>query len=360
MRLAVLPGLTALVLTILTPTSAHAEQLPQKYKKAIKKGLEWVAKTQKPDGSWSAASGQYPVAMTALGGMSLLMEGSTVRQGKYAKNIKRAVGWLMQRAQPNGMIGNPRNRLEAARYMYGHGFGLMFLSCAYGGETDIERRKELQEILEKAAEFTFKAQTSRGGWGYVSAKDGNGFDEGSVTITQVQALRAARNAGIKVPAKAIENSVRYLEKSTTNDGGVIYSLANSGGVARGTGRPALTAAAISCGFSAGNYDAPIVKKWFKFCESHIPSGTRIGHYEYTHYYYAQAVYALGDKGWKKLFPKDKKGLVWSAYRKQMFDSLVGSQTAEGYWNGRIGPIYVTSLYLTILQLDKGSLPIYQR
>ena len=40
--------------------------------------------------------------------------------------------------------------------------------------------------LTKAVEFTGKAQTNRGGWGYDSAADGGDFDEGSVTITQMQ------------------------------------------------------------------------------------------------------------------------------------------------------------------------------
>ncbi len=101
----------------------------------------------------------------------------------------------------------------------------------------------------------------------MSAKEGNNFDEGSVTITQVQALRAARNAGIKVPPKAIKMAIDYLEDSTNAQGGVIYSLSGGGG---GDGRPALTAAAIACGFSAGEYDSPLVKKWLKFCQQHLP------------------------------------------------------------------------------------------
>ena len=35
-----------------------------------------------------------------------------------------------------------------------------------------------------------------------------------MTITQVQALRAARNAGIAVPKEAIKKAVKYLEEST--------------------------------------------------------------------------------------------------------------------------------------------------
>ena len=33
---------------------------------------------------------------------------------------------------------------------------------------------------------------------------------------------------------------------------------------------------------------------------------RFGHDEYTHYYFAQAMYVLGDDGWEKLFPGEKE------------------------------------------------------
>src|SRR5205085_3729814 len=141
---------------------------------------------------------------------------------------------------------------ERERYMYGHGFALLFLSCVYGEEEDADRRKRLEQILTKAVEFCGKAQTERGGWGYVSAKEGGGFDEGSVTITQLQALRAAKNAGIVVPKTIIDKAVKYLKDCTTPRGGVIYSLAH-GGPAAGAERPPLTAAAIACSFSAGAY-----------------------------------------------------------------------------------------------------------
>ena len=41
--------------------------------------------------------------------------------------------------------------------------------------------------------------------------------------------------------------------------------------------------------------------------------------------------------------------------------LVTRPNADGSWNqGYIGPVYTTAINLTILQLDKGALPIYQR
>jgi hypothetical protein len=353
------------VLGLATEASA---QIPAKYKPAIKKGLEYLASAQnKRTGNWEGTNNQYPVAMTGLAGMALLCEGSTVQQGKYAKNIARARDWLISQAQPNGLITNPRDRDAGARYMYGHGFALLFLASAYGEERDVDKRRKMEDVLTRAAQFTRDAQTNRGGWGYVSARDGNQFDEGSVTITQLQALRAARNAGIKVPPDAIKDAVKYLEKSTNGEGGIVYSLAQGGG---GPGRPALTAAAICCGFSAGEYDSPLVKKWLGFCQRSIPilgAGGRMGHDEYTHYYYAQAIYALGEDGYGKLFPQSRPAdrLTWKKYRENAFDGLVKSQATNGSWSGhnwtaRFGEVYVTAAFLTILQLDNNILPIYQK
>src|SRR5262249_28909615 len=152
-------------------------------------------------------------------------------------------------------------------------------------------------------------------------------------------------------------------------GGIIYSLGQ--GRAMGGERPPLTAAAIACAFSSGEYNSPFAKKWIKYCQANIPAlaggGARMGHDEYTHYYYAQALYSLGEDGYARLFPESKEGerLTWSKYRKTTFESLVKSQNSDGSWAGTgswgyIGPIYSTSIYLTILQLDKGTLPIYQR
>jgi squalene cyclase len=346
------------------PTGTEKErEFKKKVEAATEAGLKWIADTQHRDGHWEANGGQYPASMTALCGMAMLMEGSTIKEGKYSDNLRRAVDWLMDRSQPNGLIGNPANAAEQQRYMYGHGFGMLFLASVYGEEEDGDRRKKLEKLLTKAVEFTGKAQTNRGGWGYVSAADGSDFDEGSVTITQLQAIRAARNAGIAVPKSIIDKAVKYLKDSTTPRGGVIYSLAH-GGAAMGGERAPLTAAAVACAFSAGEYNSDLAKKWLEFCAANITLGRgRMGHDEYLHYYYAQANYVLGEDGWAKLFPKAAKdtGLSWHKYRMAMFEQLVTSQNRDGSWSGGyIGPQLTTAVYLTILQLDKGLLPIYQR
>ena len=75
------------------------------------------------------------------------------------------------------------------------------------------------------------------------------------------------------------------------------------------------------------------------------------------------LYILGEQGFAKLFPeaKESEQLTWSKYRKAMFDHLVRTQSADGSWmGGYVGPIFATTVYLTVMQLDNGALPIYQR
>jgi hypothetical protein len=352
----------ALLTTLVAP--ARADEPPERVREAVRRGLTWLAQTQARDGHWEANGGQYPVALTALSGMALLMDGSTLRAGPYSDHLVRATDWLTARAQPNGLIGNPRTPAEAARYMFGHGFAMLFLACVYGEEEDGDRRKKLEQILTKAVEFTGKAQKARGGWGYLTPADEGEFDEGSVTITQLQGLRAARDAGIVVPKSVIDKATKYLRDSTTPRGGVIYSLFQTPTPAVGRERPALTAAAVACAFSAGEYDSEYAKKWLAFCRTAVPVGRgRIGHDEYMHYYFAQAVYVLGDDRYAKLFPQSAadERLTWSRYKAAMFDTILGAQNRDGSWSGGyIRPPLTTAMYLTILQLENGTLPIYQR
>ena len=346
------------------PAPAHADPLEPQYEKMVEKALQWLVKQQHEDGHWEAGGGQFASAMTAMAGVNLLEEGSTIREGKYRKNIEKAVKWLMSRSQKNGLIGEPNAPNQNLGYLYGHGFSIMFLSQVYGEETDRDLRRELEDLLTRAVVFACRAQTSRGGWGYVSAADGNDFDEGSVSVTLVQGLRAARNAGIVVPKEAIDKTIDYLKKCTTPRGGLIYSLQSGGGGER----PTITVAAIASGFAMGEYNSPLPKTWLKFVQPLIPlnsvGGEQYGHSEYTHMYYGQVAYTLGEDGYARMFPNSKPEdrLTWSKYKREFFKYLRDEkQNKDGSFRGTpIGPVYTTVCYLTVLQLDKAVLPMYQR
>jgi hypothetical protein len=312
--------------------------------RVVSEGLDWLAARQTRRGSWSANEGRYPTAMTALAGTALLMEGSTTSQGRHAEAIRAAVDYLLSRSRTNGLIGDPQ---ADDRYTYGHGFSMLFLSQVLGEEEDERRRDELVAALGKAVLFSGRAQTKDGGWGYVSAKDGQDFDEGSTTITQVQGLRGCRNAGIPVPREIIDKAIRYLHACTLPDGGVQYSSKGGGG------RPAISAAAIACLFNAGEEDDTHVPRMLDYARRNLGSITNngFGHWHYAHFYYAQVMYRQGND-------------AWSDYRdrmeKRLLDEVQHDRSGAFWPQGYIGTVFTTATNLTILQLDAAALPIYQR
>lgn len=340
-RLAVFLVVWAMTGAAATPAALAAGTGSSDVQRVIARGLDWLAAHQSRLGRWTANNGQYPTAMTALAGTALLCEGSTTTQGKYAANIRRAVDYLIERSRPNGLIGDQDDQ----RYTYGHGFAMLFLSQMLGEEEDAERRRQLIDVLTRAVVFTGQAQTEAGGWGYVSAKDHRGFDEGSTTITQVQGLRGCRNAGIPVPKEIIDKAIHYITvKCIQEDGAVQY---NSQG---GGGRPAITAAAIACLFNAGQYDNKMIPKMREYCRKNLANiaNQGFGHWHYAHYYYAQVRYREGGKSWEE-------------YRNAIFSRIVQEAGGDGSWSqGYIGPVYTTAINLTILQLENAALPIYQR
>ena len=319
------------------PTSAADE-----IDKVVQRALDYLVNKQKRQGYWEAEQGEYRVAMTALVGTAMLAEGSTTTTGRYAQPIGKAVDYLLAIARPNGLIGYR----EDSHYTYGHGYSMVFLSQVYGEEEDVRRRKEIRDVLTAAVQFCADAQTSRGGWGYVSAKEGSDFDEGSTCITQVQGLRACRNAGIPVAREIIDRAIKYIADCTTSKGGVQYSIRGGGE------RAPITAAALAALFNAGEYDTELVKRMRGFCDSKIWPGKDLklsaGHWHYMHFYYAQVIYRQGGERWTK-------------YRNEVTAKLLREINSGGGWSDRqIGAVYTTAINCIILQLNKGYLPIYQR
>ncbi len=327
---------------------ALAEQLYPRHINAktettVNRGLEYLAKTQSPDGNWpdSRDAQAYPVTMASLAGMAFLANGNTPSRGKYADQVRKAVEYVMSNAQTSGLIANAG--ADQGQPMYGHGFGMLFLASVYGMENDDKVRSKLKKVIVAAIDLTARAQSNYGGWTYSPG----GGDEGSVTVTQIQGLRAAKNAGFTVPKGTIEEAVKYLERCRTPDGGIRYAY-----ISDPTTRLAISAAAIATLYNAGEYDSQLADGclayvWKQFSLLKGEWSKRAGHDYYTHLYAAQAFYQAGDKYWDEYFPATR-------------DQLIGMQQGDGSYQGEVGPVYGTSIAMIILQLPYKFLPIYQR
>lgn len=345
------------------PSPVLPEMVTPKAAKAIESGLRYLAKTQRNNGSWlnSGGYGIYPTVMSSLGGLALMAGGSTPESGPHAKPVRRAMNYIVNVAEANkndGLIAGPGSE---NRSMYGHGFGMLFLAHCYGTELTRGMEKRIEQVLKKGIELTAKSQSTirtsfpkpydvAGGWIYTPTSRS---DEGSVTVTQLQALRACRNAGIEVPEGTINKAVAYLRHCQNADGGICYSARSRGG-----SRPAISAAAIACFYAAGVYDraaggkgmeAEMVEKLVLYAKRTVqPTQGGGGHYFYAQFYMAQAMYQRGGDDWKTYFPKIR-------------DQLLTRQNPDGSWQGDgVGTTYGTAIATIILQLPYGYLPICQR
>jgi len=287
------------------------------------------------------------VVTTALAGLALVMEkekpngydfGEGSGKAKYAANIRKAADWLMDKSQAgrDGLIFS-EHPSETARYMEGHGLAVLFFAGVCKDERDDVRRKKLNHVLVQAVKYIVKSQSSQGGWYHTSKVEGHDLDSVLPTVIQIQALQAAENAGIPVPAEAINDAQEYLKTALGIDEAGARAGQNPGG-------PVETAAALACSFGRFGRSHDLCKQWFKYCDSVIPRGRHIklGRDELTHYYYAQALFNHGNDS-------------WSAYRTAMVDRLQSAQNKDGSWPPAdgisVGQVYATALWCIILQLD---------
>ena len=311
---------------------------------AIERGLNYLVASQSDNGSWESQpdGASYPCAMSALSGLAMLSSGNTTSRGPYALQIRRTVDFLLSRSSKNGLIADQR---EKGHSMYGHGFSLLFLSTAFGMETNQKTREEIATVLRNGIVLTSRAQSKLGGWIYTPTSES---DEGSVTVTQMQGLRAAHNAGFLVPKATIQNAKQYLEMCKTPEGGICYSHATQGGP-----RLPISAAAICCLYSTGEYTSPLAESCLNYVHQQfkrmkLEDARLSGHEFYFHLYASQAFYQAGDRFWDEYYPTTR-------------DYLLAQQRDDGSWQGdKIGTTYGTAISLIILQLPYKFLPIYQR
>ena len=329
LRLPARRKVAGLVAVLLSPAGIVAAQqqgdaLPRgitpQIQAAVKSGLVFLKRSQSPDGSWRSAGGHgtYPTAMTGLAGMALVASGSTPTRGPYWREIRQSMDYLIKHSDPQ--TGVITEMATENRNMYGHGFSLLYLASVYGMEEDALRQQKLHGVLTRGVKLIERAQSSAGGWIYTPDSGG---DEGSVTVTQVQALRACRMGGIVVDKKTIDRAVDYIKKCQNPDGGISYSLGS-----RGASRPAISAAGVAVLYNAGMYDdQPFVDKAIQYVKKNInPTTDSTGHHFYTQLYFAQALYQRGGKD-------------WDDYLAKIGPWLVRTQKKDGSWDGDgVGPI----------------------
>ena len=332
MRFAILLLLFAPVL-LAAPVPADKKEdvkMPDAARKATAKGLAYLAGKQNADGSWSESRFPHNPAITSFALLAFLSQGHLPDQGVYGKEIAKASRFLVSCSRPDGYLIGTRGG-----NMYSHGMATLALAELYGLTSD----KELKPALEKAIALIVTGQNREGGWRYSPTSHDSDI---SVTIMQVMALRAAKNAGIHVRKETLEKAIAYIKRCyNPSVGGFSYQPGHVPGFAR-------TAAGVCILQLTGEYKAKEIGKAVTFLEKNFDARE---HFWYGHYYASHAMHQVGGKEWKEWYDR-------------MNRRVLPLQQNDGSWGGvdgnSAGPVYATAIAIISLSVPMNYLPIYQR
>jgi hypothetical protein len=335
---------------------------------AVSRGLKYLMLTQRGKGCWLGDVGhkqmdRYVVyferereeaedrgnaGVTALCGLAFLAGGHLPGRGPYGKTLERTLHYVLHGCSghngPEGYIADSETR------MYEHAFATLFLSQLYGMTG--ARSSAVARRLKAAVDLIVDCQTDTGGWRYGPYT--NECDL-SVTVCQVQALRAARDAGIPVKRSCIDRVVEYIKDSQIPYGPErgMFWYKITGTSARTKTSFAINAAAVTALHSAGIYTDESYGAAVRYVEREYEDVSRFQgthfYFWYGNYYAAQAMRQCG-------------GERWDRYWKRLVRDLLSRQRPDGRWENDVGPgdEFATAMALLMLQIPDAFLPIFQR
>jgi hypothetical protein len=362
------------------PTPAFQQRLDRLDKKrseagtdtemAIERGLEFLARYQRDDGSWRLQDFDTNVlirsdtAATALSILAFQGAGYTHVQSKYANQVNRAIEFLASHQKPNGdlyITQDPASDQNA--WLYSHAIASLALCEAYGMTQD----ERLKPVAQRAIDFMVASQDPRrGGWRY---RPGNGSDT-SVTGWYMMALQSGRLAGLNVPETTLDLIKSFVENAQNgSDEPHIYRynpFAPDTPEQRHGLQP--TAVMTSVGLLIRLYhgwsrENKAMMDGASYLLIHSPqNGTKQQSRRDTYYWYyaTQVIFHMGGDYWKK-------------WQENLNPMLIKEQVASGQYSGSWDPnepvpdlwakyggrLYVTTMNLLSLEVSYRHLPLYE-
>jgi hypothetical protein len=327
--------------------------------RAVELGLDWIARHQRSDGSWSldhrpqcrgrpCPEGPHADSDSAATGLALLpLLGAGLTHdhaSRYQKPIARGIDWLLKEQKPYGDLFTGGGNT----YMYSHAIAAMALCEAYG----ITRDQRLAAPAQKAVDFIISAQSRNdGGWRYNPGESG----DTSVVGWQMFALRSAHLAGLRVDGEAIKRCTNYLDSAATNATRTKYAYQP-----HGPATPVMTAEALLVRQYLGwTRENPGMRFGTELVADHLMKSKERNIYYW--YYATQLLHNMQGPDWKRWNPRVRDGLV----RLQ----VVGDGCDRGSWDPErpladrwghdAGRHFLTSLSLLTLEVYYRYLPLYR-
>jgi hypothetical protein len=367
-------ALSILFVPALSRADSSWEITPQS-RKALDRGLQWLARNQGPEGNWSTNH----LGLVSMGLLAFLSDGHSPGLGRYGAVEKKALDYILRNAKPSGLLNISGEHHD----MYNHGLSTFVLGQAYGMTSD----PRVGPALDRALKVIIRSQCRDGGWQYEAYMEPNYFRNNghdlSLSVMQAKALRSAVDSGFEIPPAVIESAIRDVREHytmrrslfdqrdlpeaelRTRDGRFTY---NKGG---GQASVAMAAAGVVCLQEFAQYDDWRIPKNIEIIEAAVRQMSTNGNQDdspfdpYTMYYVAQALYQVGGEPWKRCYPLIRDRLIAS----QMYDD---NSENDGAWHGtrrgrntpgdvpgKPGVLYQTAVACFVLAIPNRYLPILQ-
>ncbi len=379
--------------TVSRSSAESRERLVKEYggnsasEEAVALALEWIVKHQLPDGGWSfdhrIGDGKFRNSpnpgvieyegarlyarngATAMALLPLLGQGHTHLAGKYKKEVRRGIEYLMQKGQPqkSGSI----SYYEPGGRFYSHGLCSIVFTEAFAMSQDPLLAPYAQGCL------WYLEQTqhpSIGGWKYIPFKD----SDTSVVGWQVMAFKSGKLSGLQINKKTYKLIDKFLNYVST-DAGTFYGYDTP----EKRRNKSCTAVGILCRMYMGwDKEHPSLNKAVKFLSDtgpligkkkpydkdspydkdnkKIPDDEITPYDMYYNYYGTQVMKQYG-------------GEEWTNWNEVMRDSLVEKQDKTGIKAGswffnhnhatnKGGRLYCTAMACMTLEVYYRYLPLY--
>jgi len=302
--------------------------------RAVAGALNWLARHQNRDGSWSQdgfrarcadqsctgpGGAKQDVGTTALGLLPFLAAGQTHKsKGPYQAHIAAAVNWLIRQQKTDGDLRGPHGT------MYSHGLAAIALCEAYGMTKGYGMAGDpiVGRAAQGAINFIQAAQHGEGGWRY------NPRDAGDTSVVgwQVMALKSGQMAGLAVNPACLEGAKKFLDSVASG-----YHKEQFAYMPKGNPTECMTAVGLLCSqYLGAKRNDPQIVDGGNYLVNHLPDPEK--HRNVYYWYYATQVM------------HNLTGPQWDTWNRHTRKTLISTQEKEGCASGSWSPDSPSSLY----------------
>jgi len=331
--------------------------------RAVAAALNWIARHQMPDGSWSLddytkkcadatctghGEKDADAAATALALLPFLAAGQTHQsRGTYSQNVQRGLYWLISHQKPDGDC----TAGAKGQKMYSHGLcAIALCEAAAMVPTD----QAVKGAAQKAINYILAAQNpGTGGWRYQPGDPG----DTSVVGWQVMALKSAEMAYLNVSPKGFDGAKKWLDSCAHGNYKELFSY-----TPESAATPTMSAVGMLCSqyMKTMKPGDPKMQAGLDYLMKHSPDAVKGNRNIYYLYYATQVVHNV-------------PGPQWEDWNRQMRRILIETQEKEGcatgswspdkptkdQWGTAGGRLMVTSLSCLTLEIYYRYLPLFK-